>query len=127
MLVATLSMGAKYGYLHFTGSDDSITVVETDGLELTFDGTNIVATNSSGEKLTLTADELASMKFSEMKPTGINDILSDDVDAPVEAYSLGGIKAGRFVTVSHALASLPAGIYVLLTEKGKTIKVLVGK
>lgn len=121
--IIVLSALCSWGYssMAFYGIDGSYQYVAVEGLEISIDNDELVATNNT-QTLRLAVGKLARMEFSE------HTTLIDDVVAPgaVEVFTLDGLSLGTKASVAAAIAELEAGIYVVRDANGKTIKILKG-
>lgn len=126
MLVsASVAMNAAYICFYTEAGGDTPEAVAANGLVITVEGDNLIATPSSGNALTFPLATLQGMEFSDT-PLGIDEILTGG-DGKFTVYDLSGVKAGEFTSLDEASATLSHGIYIVKTSTGKTIKLLTGK
>lgn len=123
-IVSALMSQAKddgYGALVFTYVTGETYAVETQGLEIYFkDG--VLTFSNDGRSIPVAS--LASMEFSD--DTGVEGILTDSA-GPVSVFSVDGVKAGEYRTLSEACGKLAPGLYVVRKSNGETFKIRVGQ
>lgn len=134
MMVMLLAMAvqlhaedAAYNYLVLSQQDGSKAVLNVSGLRIVFSEGKLVATNDDGSRSVALSD-LSKMYFAqdaEGKVTGIETSVSDAVQQPVVAYTLSGVRLGRYDNMAAARRSLPKGIYVMKQTNGKNMKITV--
>jgi hypothetical protein len=113
-----------YKYLVLTDAQGNTTSVSTDGLTLRVPDGNLVATNSLGTA-TFALSQLASMAFSESATSAVTAINAlPGNDAPIEAFTTGGVSMGTFGSMSQLRATLSKGVYIV-KQNGTTKKITV--
>jgi len=117
MLASGLSAtAADYPFLTFQKTDGSLQSVAVESLVLTYVDGTLTVTNANGKE-TLMLSELSKMYFSqtnESTTTGVTSV--DAVEGPVEVYTLAGVNAGSFASVSAARHQLRSGVYVIVAD-----------
>ena len=105
-----------YPYLTFQNADETETSVAAENLTLIFSGGKLLATNAAGTQ-TFTLATLKKMYFSQT-PTAVGNIRAtgEQTEGEVEAYSLTGVRMGRFASKGEAAKQLGQGIYIIKDE-----------
>lgn len=113
-----------YPYLTIQNTDETEISVAAENLTLTFSNGNLLATNASGTQ-TFTLATLKKMYFSQT-PTAVGSPKATEKqsEGEVEAYSLTGVRMGRFTSTDEAAKQLGHGIYVI-KGKGINAKIVV--
>lgn len=122
---AMTSYALPYVCFYTTSGGDTPVAVASEGLVITVEGDNLIATPGQGEALTLPLNTLQGMEFS-WSATGIENLL-DDGATSFALYGLDGLKAGSFSSLDDASKALPQGVYIVKKNNGKTVKILLGK
>lgn len=125
MVSAMTSYALPYMCIYTTTGGDTPEAVVSDGLVMTVDGDNFVATPQEGSALVIPLNTLVGMQFS-WNSTEVISILGNSSDS-FELYGLDGVKAGSFTSLDEAAAVLTPGLYVMKNETGKSVKILLGK
>ena len=99
----------------FSLSDDTghIWNFPTQGLTMTPVGDSLVVTSADVSTVSLDLFHLSKGGFSSDNLSGIHSLLFPSDACTV--YSISGVYAGSFHSVSEAKAALPAGVYILHT------------
>ncbi len=101
-----------YPYLVFQNSEGTATFLAVESLSITINDGKLVATNADGSQ-TFSLSDLSKMFFSKTTEiTGINDINTNG-SQEVEVFTTGGVKLGKFESITSAKTSLKPGIYVI--------------
>lgn len=125
-LLAFSSSAATYNYLEFKSNDGSSQFISTEGLVINIDGSNLLVADSEGNSLTLDANNLVSMQFTNNDDTNaVKEILVDNGDWKV--YNVEGLYSGKYYSIREAQSTLPNGVYVLKNSQGKSIKIVVSR
>lgn len=98
--------------------------VEAEGLVITVDGDNLVATPTVGNVLTLPLSTLTAMEFST-KTLGVAEMVTSD-GSPFLFFSLDGVSLGSFPSLEEASSILSPGIY-LVRHNNSAFKLLVNR
>ena len=127
-LAATISTQAdSFDYLTLERSDGSTVTLTAVGLEIKFNGTELVATNATtSESATITLSELASMYFSNNKQ---NTDAINTVEDTAQVWSISDVEemfdlSGRRIDASARKTALRPGIYVV-RKSNETKKIQV--
>lgn len=116
-LLTTSMRAADYSYLVFTMSDGSTKSVSASNLNITFSGSNLIATDGSNT-VTIDVSTLTKMEFSNEESTGITAIENSQLSLDnAEIYDLNGRRMASY-------SSLPKGVYIIKSN-GKTTKIQV--
>lgn len=110
-----------YSFLVLTTNTGQQTSLPVEGLRLTVNGTNLVATQASGTQ-TFDLSSLASMRFSSGTATVVEQTAI--THTTVEVFSLAGMRIGEFANMAECRSKLGKGIYII-TQAGKTKKLQV--
>lgn len=112
-----------YPYLVFLNSEGTATFFAAESLSITINDGKLVATNADGSQ-TFSLSDLSKMFFSKTTEiTGINDINTNG-SQEVEVFTTGGVKLGKFESITSAKTSLKPGIYVIKNSQ-KTYRIAV--
>lgn len=126
MLMMASILQAKaydYPYLVFLNSEGTATFLAVESLSITINDGKLVATNADGSQ-TFSLSDLSKMFFSKTTEiTGINDINTNG-SQEVEVFTTGGVKLGKFESITSAKTSLKPGIYVIKNSQ-KTYRIAV--
>lgn len=120
---AMTSSAVSFMCFYTTTGGDLPEAVVSEGLVITVDGDNLVATPREGSALSLPLNTLTGMEFSDTD-LGVEEILQ--TAGAVEIYSLDGLSLGTYPSLEAASDNLPQGIYAIKAN-GKTVKILIGK
>lgn len=110
---------ADYKWLTFTLADDTEISVASDNLRLSYSDGSLQLTSLSVNK-TLPVASLKSMRFTSSS-SGIQEIESS---GNLEVYTLQGVKLGEYTKLDEVRNVLPAGIYVVKSEK-QIVKIIL--
>lgn len=124
LLIAVTALAARaydYPYLAFETTGGEVTTVAVESLSLAIADGSLVATNAEGTH-TFALSELSSMRFC-VSPTSVaaTDI---DFNSEVQVVSVSGIEFGRFANIDEARKALPAGVYLMKSNK-QTLKIAI--
>lgn len=122
--IAAMAAMAESPAVVFTTTDGAKHSVSIQGLDITFANGNMIVKNNE-TTLTLPLAEMATMEFD-----GIATVIAEKsiaIDSTVSVSSLDGKFAGKFDNMREVAASLPAGIYVVKTTTGETVKIMLSK
>lgn len=112
-----------YPYLVFQNSEGTATFLAVESLSITINDGKLVATNADGSQ-TFSLSDLSKMFFSKTTEiTGINDINTNG-SQEVEVFTTGGVKLGKFESITSAKTSLKPGLYVIKNSQ-KTYRIAV--
>ena len=120
-----LSASAAYPSLQFNSIDGSKNDISTEGLVLTIEGENLVATNNDNDKVVLPLNSLLTMQFSDT-PASVAAVDVAD-SGSVVVFTADGVCVGSFNSTLNAVSVLAPGIYLIQNSKGETFKTVVGK
>lgn len=109
--------------LAFQKLDDSIERIEAKSLTITFANGNLSASNGT-ENLEIKLSDLVKMYFTD-GDSGTNIVSVDFNEIEADVYTIDGKNCGKFTSVAEAVASLPAGIYIIKTSDDKSFKIAV--
>ena len=128
-LLAVVGMSSKaatpYKYLEFKTTENTLLVVEAEGLEIEINDGVLSLSNTSGQKMNIDASTLLSMQFTD--GSAAIDNITVDSDSKVQVYKLDGTVVGTFANVSNAIDTLAPGVYILKSTEGQTVKIMIGK
>lgn len=123
-LAASLAASANYNSLEFKFTDGSSQVVDADGLVINVEGDYLNVTNLKGVSLSLAAASLESMQFTDTE-AGVSSIIAGN--SAVEVFNLQGVSFGKFDSLEEARNNLNSGTYVMKSENGESVKILINK
>jgi len=125
MLACALMVQAgEYAYLVFVNQSNDTTVLSVTDMTLTVNNKSLTVTNAE-KTLNFTLTDLQFMQFmneaGEMAQT-IDHVL--DADAPIEVYTLSGLRVGHYNSLTEAAHVLDKGSYVITNGKNAQTIVL---
>lgn len=97
--------------------------MSSSGLNLTVEGSQLVAQNAEGSSKFALAD-LSRMFFSKQVETSIADLSLDDASHTLQVYTTAGVLVGRFDSERSLRRNVSPGIYVV-KKNGRTLKMAV--
>ena len=113
LVCAGMVQAGEYAYLVFTNTEGTKTALSVTDLKMTVNGAQLDVINADGT-VQFTLTELAAMQFSvdgENLPEGMENVL--DADAPIDVYTILGIKVGHYNSLLEAAGVLGKGSYVI--------------
>lgn len=122
LALASVPMWAEYNSISFNFSDGKVENFSSEGLLIKVDNGILNVSNSKGENLSVDASQLKSMQFN-ISEAGIATL--PDLETAVKVYSAEGIYMGEYSNIDSARLALPEGVYVLKSDKGQIIKMIV--
>lgn len=117
LVCAVMAQAGDYAYLVFVNQSNDTTVLSVTNLTMSISENSLTVTNTEGT-VNFTLTDLRFMQF--MTEDGeMADALENvlDADAPVDVYTLQGVRAGRFGSLREAAAVLGKGSYVITDGK----------
>lgn len=117
LVCAGMVQAGEYAYLVFTNTEGTKTALSVTDLKMTVNGAQLDVINADGT-VQFTLTELAAMQFSvdgENLPEGMENVL--DADAPIDVYTILGIKVGHYNSLLEAAGVLGKGSYVITNGK----------
>ena len=123
LVCAIIAQAGEYAYLVFTNTQGTKTALSVTDLTMKVNGTQLDVTNADGT-LNLVLTDLAAMQFSvdgESLPQGIDNVL--DADAPIDVYTILGVKLGHYNSLLEAAGVLGKGSYVI--TNGKNVQTII--
>lgn len=117
LVCAGMAQAGEYAYLVFTNTEGTKTALSVTDLKMTVNGAQLDVINADGT-VQFTLTELAAMQFSvdgENLPEGMENVL--DADAPIDVYTILGIKVGHYNSLLEAAGVLGKGSYVITNGK----------
>lgn len=110
-----------YAFLMLATTSGMKTTMAVEGLEITVNGSQIVAANNA-ERRTFSLSDLATMQFTnETVATAIDAATMPDDDEGVDVFSLSGMALGHYTSIDDCRDKLTPGVYVV-RQAGKTTK-----
>lgn len=122
-LAASAASSVSYPYFTFQTADGTVTSVDALSLTMTVTDGKLMVSNGN-ENYEFPVTELSKMYFSTEKTGGVDDVLSQDVDAPKEVYSVSGVHVGTYTDEATLTSSLQPGMYIVKSN-GKIQKIAV--
>ena len=117
LVCAGMVQAGEYAYLVFTNTEGTKTALSVTDLKMTVNGAQLDVMNADGT-VQFTLTDLAAMQFSvdgENLPEGMENVL--DADAPIDVYTILGIKVGHYNSLPEAAGVLGKGSYVITNGK----------
>ena len=125
LVCAGMAQAGEYAYLVFTNTEGTKTALSVTDLKMTVNGAQLDVINTDGT-VQFTLTELAAMQFSvdgKNLPEGMENVL--DADAPIDVYTILGIKVGHYNSLLEAAGVLGKGSYVI--SNGRISQTIVVK
>ena len=125
LVCAGMVQAGEYAYLVFTNTEGTKTALSVTDLKMTVNGAQLDVMNADGT-VQFTLTDLAAMQFSvdgENLPEGMENVL--DADAPIDVYTILGIKVGHYNSLLEAAGVLGKGSYVI--SNGRISQTIVVK
>lgn len=119
--IATIQ-AEDYPYMMFQTNDGNVLTMASASLTITFSDGNMVASNGSESK-TVALTDLNKMFFAS-NPASVETTQTEEVNEPVEVFTVTGISVGKYENIQQVQATLERGIYVV-KGKNKTLKIVV--
>ena len=111
-----------YPYMMFQTNDGTILTMASASLTITFSDGNMMLSNGAESKTIALAD-LKKMCFAS-DHAGIKSTPENEMDEPVEVFTITGIFVGKYENVEKARTTLERGIYVV-KNKNHILKIAV--
>ena len=108
-----------YDYLTFDQSNGTSTSVPTEGLTITFNNGNLVASDGT----TIALSSISKMYFSDT--SSIHYQSTTIAEGPVDVFSITGNHVGTFDSGTTIKDKLPKGVYLMIPAKGKATKIVI--
>lgn len=123
LMLATSASADSYPYLSFQTADGSVVSLCSSGLNLTVEGSQLVAQNEEGSCKFALAD-LSRMFFSKQVETSIADLSLGADQTALQVYTTAGVLVGKFDSERSLRRNVSPGIYVV-KKNGRTLKMAV--
>ncbi len=121
-MASTLTAGAATDdFLSFEDLNGQVKSISSKGLSITISNGKVYAANDS-ESMEMPLESLSALYFSETSSAALT--VADTTDSRATVYTPAGLLIGTYPSVNEAVASLPAGNYVITTES-QTLKIAV--
>jgi hypothetical protein len=115
LVSAVMAQAGEYAYLLFVNQDNDTTALSVTDMTLSVNENSLTVTNTEGT-VNFTLTDLQFMQFSkEGLPEGLDNVL--DADAPIDVYTILGIKVGHYDNLPQAAGVLGKGSYVITNGK----------
>lgn len=122
---SAFALHAEYPSVLFKTVNDKDMIIESKGLEISFDSGNLIA-KSEASSLTLSVNDLKSMSFSDLISSIIAVLAPDATDnTQVTVFKIDGSLVGTFPSASEVALSLSPGIYIAKKSNGEISKITV--
>ena len=125
LVCAVMAQAADYSYLVFVNQSNDTTALSVSGMSLKVNDNSLTVTNAEGT-VNFTLTDLQFMQF--MTEDGqmalrLDNIL--DANAPIDVFSILGVKVGHYNSLLEAAGVLGMGSYVI--TNGRTSQTIVVK
>lgn len=123
LVSAVMAQAGEYAYLVFVNQNNDTTALSVADMTLRVQDNSLSVTNAEGT-VSFTLTDLQFMQF--MTEDGqmamrLDNVL--DANAPIDIYTILGIKVGRYSSLPEAAAVLGKGSYVI--SNGKTSQTII--
>ena len=123
LVCAGMVQAGEYAYLLFVNQDNDSTALSVTDMTLSVNENSLTVSNAEGT-VNFTLTDLQFMQFSkEGLPEGLENIL--DADAPIDVFTILGVKVGHYDNLPRAASVLGQGSYVI--TNGKSSQTIVVK
>ncbi len=117
LVCAVMSQAGEYAYLVFVNQSNDTTALSVTGMTLKINENSLKVTNAEGT-VNFTLTDLQFMQF--MTEDGqmaqrIDNVL--DANAPIDVYTILGVKVGHYNSLPQAAGVLGKGSYVITNGK----------
>ena len=125
MLVCVgLAQAGEYAYLVFVNQNNDTTALSVTDMSLNVNENSLTVTNAEGT-MNFTLTDLQFMQFmteSGQMAQRLDNIL--DANAPIDVYSILGVKVGHYSSLLEAAGVLDKGSYVITNGKNSQTIIL---
>ena len=123
LVCAVMAQAGEYAYLVFVNQNNDTTALSVADMTLRVQDNSLSVTNAEGT-VNFTLTDLQFMQF--MTEDGqmamrLDNVL--DANAPIDVYTILGVKVGRYNSLLEAAAVLGKGSYVI--TNGKTSQTII--
>ena len=113
LVCAVMAQAGEYAYLVFVNQSNDTTALSVTGMTLKVNENSLMVTNTEGS-VNFTLTDLQFMQF--MTEDGqlaqrLDNIL--DANAPIDVYTILGVKVGHYNSLPQAAGVLSKGSYVI--------------
>ncbi len=117
VVCAVMAQAGEYAYLVFVNQSNDTTALSVTGMTLKINENSLTVTNAEGT-VNFTLTDLQFMQF--MTEDGqmaqrIDNVL--DANAPIDVYTILGVKVGHYNSLPQAAGVLGKGSYVITNGK----------
>lgn len=123
LVCAVMAQAGEYAYLVFVNQNNDTTALSVTDMTLKVQENSLTVTNAAGT-VNFTLTDLQFMQF--MTEDGqmamrLDNVL--DANAPIDVYTILGVKVGHYSSLPEAAAVLGKGSYVI--TNGKTSQTII--
>lgn len=122
LVCAVIAQAGEYAYLVFVNQNNDTTALSVTDMTLKVQENSLTVTNAEGT-VNFTLTDLQFMQFMTedgQMAMSIDNIL--DANAPIDVYTILGVKVGRYNSLLQAAGVLGKGSYVITNgKKSQTI------
>lgn len=116
-LCAVMAQAGEYAYLVFVNQNNDTTALSVTGMTMNVNENSLTVTNAEGT-VNFTLTDLQFMQF--MTEDGklaqkLDHVLN--ADAPIDVYTVSGVKVGHYNSLLEATGVLDKGSYVITNGK----------
>ena len=124
LVCAVMAQASEYAYLVFVNQNNDTTALSVTDMTLKVQGNSLSVTNADGT-VSFTLTDLQFMQF--MTEDGqmaqhIDNVL--DASAPIDVYTIMGVKVGHYNSLLEAAGVLGKGSYVITNGKNSQTIIL---
>lgn len=124
LVSAVMAQAGEYAYLVFVNQNNDTTALSVTDMTLKVQENSLTVTNAAGT-VNFTLTDLQFMQFMTedgQMALSIDNVL--DTNAPIEVYTILGVKVGHFNSLLEAAGVLNKGSYVITNGKNAQTIVL---
>ena len=117
LVCAVIAQAGEYAYLVFVNQNNDTTALSVTDMTLSVNENSLSVTNAEGT-VNFTLTDLQFMQFMTedgQMAMSIDNIL--DANAPIDVYTISGVKVGRYNSLLEAAGVLGKGSYVITNGK----------
>lgn len=116
LLCAVMAQAGEYAYLVFVNQNNDTTALSVKDLTLSVQENSLTVSNAEGT-VNFTLTDLQFMQFmtEDGQMSALENVL--DADAPIDVYTILGVKVGHYNNLLEAAGVLGKGSYVITNGK----------
>ena len=124
LVCAVMAQAGEYAYLVFVNQNNDTTALSVTDMTLSVNGNSLSVTNAEGT-VNFTLTDLQFMQFMTEEgqvAQSLDNVL--DANAPIDVYTILGVKVGHYNSLLEAAGVLGKGSYVITNGKNSQTIIL---